>query len=653
MFTPNSAKRRALNIAVGAVGISLPALAGLSIVELMPNYASADVAGGYTNETPPGGNWPGAPVYESTLPTNVATAQGPPTAGATAAYTVTAETFTPTSTFTLGRIDIIASGGGGAPVILNLYALNPTSAASETTPGYNTGSAYYVPANDAGPNLLGNGNGEPVNFYGFSDTEDVGFSLTQGPNVNDQVTLTAGTTYAFEIWDPTALTNTAQGTPATTLYWWRETGAPILNDGQGFSAPDASLGLSRQTLAANGQAGGAPRTFALALYQPYIWDQTGGGDYNTTTNWLNQIIPTGVGQEADFDTGITAPSTVTSAQPITLGLVNFNSPIEYTLADDPAGGGSLTLNAVGGTNAYVNVTQGNAEIDLSTSLVGNATMKVATGSTLTFGSPLLLGSNTLVQSGGTTVLNGGLTDNTGGTNGVGVVSVASGTLKLGHSSGVSSIGGVTVTGGTFDVGNNTLLINYALAAGTGTVVDPIATVVSYLTAGYNAKWLSVPGAIVSSDVAASDVTQTKLDYDIGYADGADGLVSTVPSGTIEIMPTLAGDAKLQGNVVFGDFQVLAQYFGHAGTSWDEGDFTYSGTTNFGDFQLLAQDFGQSAGGLTAGEFTSMNSFAHEFGYELVADPGGGFSMAVVPEPASLGLLSLGAIGLLGRRRRKN
>jgi hypothetical protein len=34
------------------------------------------------------------------------------------------------------------------------------------------------------------------------------------------------------------------------------------------------------------------------------------------------------------------------------------------------------------------------------------------------------------------------------------------------------------------------------------------------------------------------------------------------------MPRLDGDAKFQGIVVFGDFQLLAQYFGQSGTSWD-------------------------------------------------------------------------------------
>jgi len=98
-------------------------------------------------------------------------------------------------------------------------------------------------------------------------------------------------------------------------------------------------------------------------------------------------------------------------------------------------------------------------------------------------------------------------------------------------------------------------------------------------------------------------------------------LTSVPSGEIEILPTLAGDAKLQGDV------------------------------NFGDFQLLAQDFGSANSALTASQFASLNSFAAQFGEKLVPSGGGGFSLISVPEPASAGLLTLTAFRFLRRRRR--
>ncbi|HUB26698.1 MAG TPA: family 16 glycosylhydrolase [Tepidisphaeraceae bacterium] len=148
-----------------------------------------------------------------------------------------------------------------------------------------------------------------------------------------------------------------------------------------------------------------------------------------------------------------------------------------------------------------------------------------------------------------------------------------------------SVNSLSLSDGTLDVGNNVLTVNYAAGS------DPNAQIRSYLTTGYNGGAWNGMG-IISSTVAAEDASQSKLDYAVGYADGADELAN-VPSGEIEIKPALAGDMKLQGTVNFGDFQILAQYFGQSG-GWDEGNFNYGSAITFGDFQLLAQDFGQTA-----------------------------------------------------------
>ena len=71
----------------------------------------------------------------------------------------------------------------------------------------------------------------------------------------DQVTLNSGEEYALEIWNPTA-------DGAAGLTWFR--GSVADPGGQMFSGADATL--TRETLAAAGQAGGAPRTGALAIF---------------------------------------------------------------------------------------------------------------------------------------------------------------------------------------------------------------------------------------------------------------------------------------------------------------------------------------------------------------------------------------------------
>jgi len=96
--------------------------------------------------------------------------------------------------------------------------------------------------------------------------------------------------------------------------------------------------------------------------------------------------------------------------------------------------------------------------------------------------------------------------------------------------------------------------------------------------------------------------------------------------------------------------VLAENFGASG-KWDQADFNYDGQTSFSDFQLLAENFGNTAS-LSAGQISSLQSFAQDFGDNLIANPSGqGFTLVAVPEPASIGLLGLGALALLGRRRK--
>jgi len=218
-------------------------------------------------------------------------------------------------------------------------------------------------------------------------------------------------------------------------------------------------------------------------------------------------------------------------------------------------------------------------------------------------------------------------------------------LQLAHGSGASHVSSLLVSGGSVDVANNKLFIHYGQIG----AADPIASIVSYLTDGYNANWAG--GEILSSSVAAANASGSHV-YAIGYADGADGQ-GVAPSGEIEIMPTLAGDAQLQGNVNFGDFQILASNFGKSG-GWDQGNFTYGSVINFGDFQLLAGNFGANTSGLTAGEAGTLESFASAFGDRLVPNSDGiGFTLVSVPEPATAGLLAAVAMGMMARRRRRS
>jgi autotransporter-associated beta strand protein len=182
--------------------------------------------------------------------------------------------------------------------------------------------------------------------------------------------------------------------------------------------------------------------------------------------------------------------------------------------------------------------------------------------------------------------------------------------------------------GTLDIGNNRIIIDYSSAA-----TDPIASIAVWIANGY----YGLPGpAVISSDIATDD-TANGLSYGIGYADGADGVVAGLPSGEIEIMFTLLGDANLDGTVNSEDFTLFSEHLGRSGMSWDDGDFNYDGTANAEDFTLFSHNLGQTASlAAAAGDLELANG-----------------DLSNVPEPMSAGMTLMAGLGMLRRRRRSS
>jgi hypothetical protein len=261
--------------------------------------------------------------------------------------------------------------------------------------------------------------------------------------------------------------------------------------------------------------------------------------------------------------------------------------------------------------------------------------------------------------------------------------------------------GLTITSGSLDLSNNDMLLPNGTSGG-GT--SGLLTTQNQIAQGFNAghaAWSGTSG-ITSSAAAANSQRTTGLAVIINDVNASQALVygpvnpASSPSvivnpsysaggaisslgagsglfdgqstndGDVLVKYTYFGDTNLDGVVNASDYLAIDSAFNanqailanpganpnaYLEAGWANGDFNYDGLINGDDYTMMDNAFNSQAGvtfaGVSAGPANMIAGNTELIaGSDVVATP------AAVPEPATLSLLGMAAVGMLGRRRRR-
>jgi autotransporter-associated beta strand protein len=309
-----------------------------------------------------------------------------------------------------------------------------------------------------------------------------------------------------------------------------------------------------------------------------------------------------------------------------------------TIASDVAGsntisstinvnGGVVLSAATGGTLTVSGViqdgldTHGSARRAIHAAGTGYVVLtnaNTATGDTFVDGGTLVLSSGASLAGGSLNVF----------TNGVAIIDGSlSPTVKI-YSQGKTYFPGATT--GSVTINTATLAIDAGGLMKVGTSASSANPVI--INAGsveflgdFSGKFDLTNNQLITTNDQTYVRNEIAFSNLITTANGVLGYKDT-GSGTTIVQFAVAGDANLDGKVNTIDFNDLAGNFG-TGLYWSQGDFNYNGVIDSTDFDIFVANHGKTL---------------------PVSSPGLG---SVVPEPASAALLAIGAVSLLGRRRR--
>jgi autotransporter-associated beta strand protein len=254
------------------------------------------------------------------------------------------------------------------------------------------------------------------------------------------------------------------------------------------------------------------------------------------------------------------------------------------------------------------------------------------------------------------------------------------TLTVIQKAGTNSYGGQISDGGgplslVFSgTGNQTLTANNSYSG--GTIINSGTVTASSISAlGSGVITINGGGLILSNTSAGTVFSLLQSGYNNGAWNGSAGINSTAaaddtsnlhalgmlqpttattfegqPLGTgdVAVKFTYYGDANLDGKVDGSDYSVIdnayladqtnpAEY-----TGWSNGDFNYDGVIDGSDYTLIDNAFNMQGATISS-----------EVASETAQLAGVTAANSSVPEPISPGLLAIGSMTLLCRRRRGN
>jgi autotransporter-associated beta strand protein len=310
------------------------------------------------------------------------------------------------------------------------------------------------------------------------------------------------------------------------------------------------------------------------------------------------------GDNVTFDDSFpTGPYTVPISGTVSPSSTTFNNSLgNYVVT------GANSSSGIAGAGSLTKFGTGSVTLSSSNSYTGGT---VVNAGTLTFGSANAFPVNTSLN-------------------------IASGAMVTiaNHSSNAVFVPQLSslINNGTIDITNNALLVHNGAI---GTINAEVAQAYA------NGTWTgtNASGGVITSSIAAGSTSHLTA---VGVATNLstfEGLA--VASTDVLVKYTYYGDALLTGSVTSADYTqidagFLSQNSSTPLTGWQNGDFNYDNVINGSDYTLIDNAFNTQGAQISTELATATAQIA---------------GSAPVPEPTSLGLIGVGAMGLLGRRRR--